>query len=275
MKRQFSLFLVAAQFLTRLPLPPVVGFQPSWLSRSARYFPLIGALIGLIGTGVWWLSSLCFPPAVAVGLTLSATLLLTGALHEDGFADVCDGFGGGLSRESVLAIMKDSRVGAYGAIGVAMMLGLRWVTLAALPRTEFPILFVGAHMLSRWCATALIWRLPYVRNDADAKSRPFADSLGAADWIFSGALGALALLPLMALAGPATSLLWARALAAALLAAAAVTVLAGMYFKRRIGGYTGDCLGGAQQISELAFLLAALGVMNAPMVEAAWMIGAH
>ncbi len=263
MKRQLSLFLVAAQFLTRLPVPSVAGFQPSWLSRSARYFPLIGALIGLIGTGVWWLSSLCFPPAVAVGLTMSATLLLTGALHEDGFADVCDGFGGGRSRESVLSIMKDSRVGAYGAIGVAMMLGLRWVTLAALPRTALPILFVGAHMVSRWCATALIWQLPYVRTDADAKSRPFADSLGAADWVLSGALGVLALLPLIVLADPATALPWMRTLAAAFAAAATVTLLARMYFKQRIGGYTGDCLGAAQQMAELLFLLAGLGVMEA------------
>jgi len=263
MKRQLSLFLVAAQFLTRLPVPPVAGFHPSWLSRSARYFPLIGALIGLIGTGVWWLSSLCFPPAVAVGLTMSSALLLTGALHEDGFADVCDGFGGGRSRESVLAIMKDSRVGAYGAIGIAMMLGLRWVTLAALPRAAFPILFVGAHMLSRWCATALIWQLPYVRTDADAKSRPFADGLGATDWILSSALGALALLPLMVLSDPPIALPWTRTLAAAFAAAAAVTLLAGMYFKQRIGGYTGDCLGAAPQMAELAFLLAGLGVMEA------------
>jgi adenosylcobinamide-GDP ribazoletransferase len=271
MKRQLSLFLVAAQFLTRLPVPPIPGFQPSWLSRSARYFPLIGALIGLISTGVWWLSSLCFPPAVAVGLTMSSTLLLTGALHEDGFADVCDGFGGGRSRESVLAIMKDSRIGAYGAIGIAMMLGLTWVTLAALPRAMFPILFVGAHMLSRWCATALIWQLPYARTDADAKSRPFADSLGAADWILSGALGALALLPLLlpliTFDDPAANLpgmrTLATAFAAAFAAAAAVTLLVGMYFKQRIGGYTGDCLGAAQQMAELVFLLAGLGVMEA------------
>jgi len=267
MKRQLSLFLVAVQFLTRLPVPSVAGFQPSWLSRSARYFPLIGALVGLIGTGVWWLSSLCFPPAVAVGLTMGATLLLTGALHEDGFADVCDGFGGGASRESVLAIMKDSRIGAYGAIGVAMMLGLRWVTLTALPRAVFPILFIGAHMVSRWCATALIWQLPYVRTDADAKSRPFADSLGAADWILSGALGALAVLPLIVLAHPATALLSARTLAEAFAAAAAVTLFAGIYFKQRIGGYTGDCLGAVQQITELGFLLTALGVMNLPTME--------
>jgi adenosylcobinamide-GDP ribazoletransferase len=270
MKRQFSLFLVAVQFLTRLPMPPMREFEPNWLSRSVRYFPLVGALIGLIGAGVWWLSSLCFPPSVAVGLSMGASLLLTGALHEDGFADVCDGFGGGASRESILAIMKDSRVGAYGAIGIAMMLGLQWATLVSLPRASLPILFVGAHMMSRWCATGLIWRLQYARTDADAKSRPFAGGLSTADWVLSGALGVLVLLaflPLRALIDPAADadLPWARILVPAAAAAAAITFLAGTYFKKRIGGYTGDCLGAAQQLAELSFLLAALAVMSVSM----------
>jgi adenosylcobinamide-GDP ribazoletransferase len=286
MKRQFSLFLVAVQFLTRLPMPPLREFEPNWLSRSVRYFPLVGALIGLIGAGVWWLSSRCFPPSVAVGLSMSASLLLTGALHEDGFADVCDGFGGGASRESILAIMKDSRVGAYGAIGIAMMLGLKWATLASLPRASLPILFIGAHMTSRWCATGLIWRLQYARTDADAKSRPFAGGLSTADWVLSGALGVLVLLaflallsfltlqappppllPLRAIVDPAAGadLPWARILVPAAAAAAAIAFLAGTYFKKRIGGYTGDCLGAAQQLAELSFLLAALALMSISM----------
>jgi adenosylcobinamide-GDP ribazoletransferase len=276
--RQFSLFLVAVQFLTRLPVPGVQGFEPSRLSRSARYFPLVGALLGLIGAGVWWLSSLCFPPPLAVGLAMSASLLLTGALHEDGFADACDGFGGGASRESILAIMKDSRVGAYGAIGIAMMLGLKWVTLQSLPRAALPLLFIAAHMMSRWCATGLIWRLQYARTDPDAKSRPFAGGMSTADWIFSGAWGVLAILllqtlltlpPLRALVDPAAGadLPWARTLGTAAAAAAAATLLAGAYFNKRIGGYTGDCLGAVQQITELGFLLTALGVMNLPTME--------
>jgi adenosylcobinamide-GDP ribazoletransferase len=261
MKRQFSLFLVATQFLTRLPVPHFDGFQANWLSQSARYFPLVGALVGWIGVAVWWLSSNCFPPAVAVGLTIGASLLLTGALHEDGFADVCDGFGGGASRESILRIMKDSRVGAYGAIGVAVMLGLKWVTLVSLPRAAFPLVFVGGQMLSRWCATSLIWRLQYVRPDADAKSKPFADSLSTAGWMLSGALGVLALLPL-GLLEPSSGVFWRPALLAAPASTVAGTLLAGIYFKQKIGGYTGDCLGAAQQIAELSFLLAALGVLT-------------
>jgi adenosylcobinamide-GDP ribazoletransferase len=262
MKRQALLFVVAIQFLTRVPVPHLTGFQTSWLSESARFFPLVGALVGVIAVGVWWLSSLFLPPLVAVGLMMGASLTLTGAFHEDGFADVCDGFGGGKTRDAVLAIMKDSRVGAYGAIGVVMMLGLRWSALASLPYTAFPVIVIGAHMVSRWCAIGLIWRLPYVRKDAGAKSKPLANSLSGADWLLSGALGVLILLPALLLIDPAARSQLAVALLAALTLSGLTTLLAGGYFKGRIGGYTGDCLGATQQLAELGFLLAALGVLG-------------
>jgi adenosylcobinamide-GDP ribazoletransferase len=262
MKRQALLFVVAIQFLTRLPVPNLEGFQTSWLSESARYFPVVGAVVGAISVGVWWVSSMVFPPAVAIGLMMSASLLLTGAFHEDGFADVCDGFGGGRTRDSVLAIMKDSRVGAYGAIGVAMMLGLKWSVLVSLPYAALPIIVVGAHMVSRWCAISLIWRLPYVRADAQAKSKPLANSLSGADWVLSGVLGALILLPALLLIDPAARSHLAPALLAASTLSGITTLLAAGYFKRRIGGYTGDCLGAVQQLAELGFLLAALAVLG-------------
>src|ERR1700688_485188 len=197
MKRQFLLFLAAMQFLTRLPVPHLDGFQATWLSESARFFPLVGALVGLGGVGVWWLCSMCFPPAVAVGLMMSASLVLTGAFHEDGFADVCDGFGGGRTRDAVLSIMKDSRIGAYGAIGIAMMLGLKWTTLVALPGAAIPLLVVGAHAISRWCAIGLIWGLAYVRSESDGKSKPLADSLSGPVWVLRGVIGAAALAPIV------------------------------------------------------------------------------
>src|SRR5882762_1045402 len=225
MKRQVLLFLVAIQFLTRLPVPQLDGFQASWLSRSARYFPLVGALVGLISVGVWWVSSMCFPPAVAVGLMMSGSLLLTGAFHEDGFADACDGFGGGRTRDAVLSIMKDSRVGAYGAIGIAMMMGLKWSILVSHPQATLPAIVIGAHVVSRWCAISLIWRLQYVRTDGDGKSKTLAGNLGAADWLLSGALGALALLPVFLLVNPAAGPRLVLALLAALAFSAGSTLL--------------------------------------------------
>ena len=262
MKRQLTLFLVAIQFLTRLRVPGLHGFQPDWLAGSARYFPLVGVLIGLGSVGVWWLVGLVFPPTVAVGIMIAASLLLTGAFHEDGFADVCDGFGGGTTRDQVLAIMKDSRIGAYGAIGIGVVLGLKWTTCVAIPPAVFPLMLVGAHMFSRWCACALIWQLRYVRSSDAGKAGPLAGSLSGRDWLLSGALGAIAVAPFaMALDFMPTERVL-LALAAAVAASAITTVLAARYFQRRIGGYTGDCLGAVQQLAELAFLLAALAVVG-------------
>ncbi len=263
MKRQFVLLLVAIQFLTRLPVPRLDRFEDDWLTRSARYFPVVGVLVGSITVGVWWLSSSCFPPAVAAGLMIAASLIVTGALHEDGFADVCDGFGGAATRDGVLAIMKDSRIGAYGSIGITVMLGLKWTALASMPRSVLALTVISASMVSRWCATGLIWRLPYLRMDVAAKSRPLADSLSVGNWLLSGVLGALAFVPAAWIFSPTAILPMVRALAMSLAVAAASTVLAAAYFKSRIGGYTGDCLGATQQVAELAFLLTTLASFTA------------
>jgi len=263
MRRQFALILVAVQFLTRLPVPRIEGFTADWLGASVRYYGLVGVLIGLSGVATWWLTGLLFPPNIAVGAMIAATVLLTGALHEDGFADVCDGFGGGKTPDAVLAIMKDSRIGAYGAIGIGMMLALKWTALVSLPRSALLLTAVGAHMISRWCAVGLIWRLPYVRTGADAKSNSFAASVSAGNWLLCGVLGIVALLPILFLEHPAGLEGPASMLPAALVLALAATALAGLYFKRRLGGYTGDCLGAAQQLAELIVVMGMLGFLRA------------
>jgi adenosylcobinamide-GDP ribazoletransferase len=262
--RQLALFFTAAQFLTRLPTPAIRDFDSSSLSRSMRYFPLVGVLIGLINVGVWWLSSSRLPAGVSIGLMLAASALLTGALHEDGFADACDGFGGGATPDRVLAIMKDSRIGAYGAIGVSLMLGLKWAALTALPVTLFPLVVTAAHATSRWCAIGLIWRLAYVRADDDAKAKSFAGRLTGSAWALSGLIGVAAFAPLAVAwtrwcgVGPAPA---ATVLGSGAAAAALAALLCAVYFRRRIGGYTGDCLGAAQQLAELAFLLGGLAAI--------------
>jgi adenosylcobinamide-GDP ribazoletransferase len=257
--RQLTLFFVATQFLTRLPTPRLATFDTRWLSESVRYFPLVGALVGAINVGVWWLTRQFLPPSVAVGLMLAVSMLVTGAFHEDGLADACDGLGAGGSRERILAIMKDSRIGAFGAIALFLSLGLKWTVLVALPAALFPLLVMTAHMLSRWYAMALIWRLPYVR-DADGKSKLFADRLSGATWVLSGAIGTLALLP--AWLSIRRAAFEPRILLAAAACAALTAGLAASYFRRRIGGYTGDCLGAVQQLTELAFLIGALAAAS-------------
>ena len=112
--QEVRLFFTALQFFTRVPVPAWVGFQSEWLQQCVRYFPLVGALVGLWGHACWPQPA-CGGLAVAVVLSMAATIWLTGGFHEDGWADTCDGLGGAVSRDRALTIMKDSRLGAYGA----------------------------------------------------------------------------------------------------------------------------------------------------------------
>jgi adenosylcobinamide-GDP ribazoletransferase len=258
--RQLLLLVVATQFLTRLPTPPVSGFEPLWLGRSLRYFPLVGGAVGLLNVAIWWLAIRWMPASVAVGLMLAASLLVTGALHEDGFADACDGFGAGRTAEQTLAIMKDSRIGVFGAVGVFMLLGIKWSVVVNLPPAALPVAIVSAHVVSRWCAIGLVWCLRYVRSGRPGKSQPLDGALPALEWLLSGLLGAI-LAALVAVATGFTSTL-VEATLIGVVASTIVAVGCGFYFRARIGGYTGDCLGATQQLSELACLTAALAVLR-------------
>ncbi len=260
--RQLTLFLAATQFLTRVPVPSASDFRASCPGESLRYFPLVGGLVGLVNVAVWWLSSQWFPRAVAVGLMLAASLLLTGAFHEDGLADTCDGLGGGNTRERTLAIMKDSRIGAFGAMGLLMLLGLKWSTLAALPTAGFALIVVAAHVVSRWCAIGLIWALQYARADGEGKSRQFDGALGGGEWLLSGAIGTTSVVIPAIGSGITAGTSLVTAAAVGFSAAAGSAAMAAAYFKHRIGGYTGDCLGAVQQLAELTFLLGALAALR-------------
>jgi len=262
MSHQLRLFCVATQFLTRVPTPRLRGFDPSWLAQSTRYFPLVGVLVGLVNVLSWWIASRWLPASVSIGLMMAVSMLLTGAFHEDGFADACDGLGGGGSKERVLAIMKDSRIGAFGAIGLFLMLGLKWTTLLALPGAMLAQFVVASHMLSRWCAIGLIPFLPYVRADADAKARDFAGRSDGGEWILSGAVGLLGLAPFAWLYARSVAPLEWTALGTGAGVAAVIAVVAGLYVRHRIGGYTGDCLGAVQQLAELGFLLGGLAAVD-------------
>lgn len=248
---QLRLFFTALQFFTRLPIPGWVGFDPAWLNQASRYFPLVGAVVGLIGAGVYTLAALLLPAPVAAVLSTAATIYATGAFHEDGFADMCDGFGGGMTRQRVLEIMKDSRIGAYGAIGIVCMLGLKCSTLAMLDPVMAISALLLAHPLSRLMATSLIWRMRYAREEGKAK--PLAQSMRNNEF----ALACItALLPalLMIAAGWLT---W-TALAYSLVAALLATLWLTRKIQQRLDGYTGDCLGAVQQLSEVAIYLALL-----------------
>jgi len=247
---ELRLFLIALQFMTRVPVPRWVGFDAEWLNRSARHFAGVGLLVGGFGAAVLWFAAQLWPMPVAVGLSMAATIWATGAFHEDGFADTCDGLGGAVSRERALEIMKDSRIGAYGAIGIATMLGLKAATLATLPlNAAVPALVLG-HTVSRAATTALMAVLPYAGDAAHAKAKPLAqrigttEAVGAGLWVGSVCVGLLAL-----------DVVPASVLGVAFASAAVAATVCERWLRRRLGGFTGDTLGATQQISELALLL--------------------
>ena len=247
-RRELAAMRAAVMFFTRVPVPSSVNHDPADLQRATAWFPLVGWLVGAVAAGVWWSAAQVWPPAVASGLSLAATLLLTGAFHEDGFADVCDGFGGGYTKERVLEIMRDSRVGAFGAIGVVMMLGLKWQMVASLPVTLGAGVLLAGHALSRAAAVSLMAVLPYVREEA-GKAKPLATELGGGRLVVALVCG---LAPL--------GLLPAKC-AVAVASVAVVWLLLARWFKRRIGGYTGDCLGAAQQVTEVVFYLSVTALL--------------
>lgn len=249
LRQEAEAFFGAVRFFTRLPVPAWVGHSQDALDRAARYFPLVGILVGVLGGLTFLLTAYVLPVSLAILFSMAATLLVTGAFHEDGLADAVDGFGGGWTKPQVLAIMKDSRIGSYGAIAVALMLLAKFNSLLELPdEWIFPAL-VAAHAASRFCSTALIYALDYVRDDDTARAKPLAVRMG---------VGSLAVAALFGLA-PLALLPWQAALAGLGLAALA-TFLAARHFVRRIGGYTGDCLGATQQGAELAIYIGILAL---------------
>ena len=246
-RRELEYFLGAVRFFTRLPVPAWVGHSSEALNHSARYFPAVGLLIGGIGALVFWLALHIWPQPVAVLLSMAATIYATGAFHEDGLSDTVDGLGGGWEKLRILEIMKDSRVGSYGVVAMALALLGKFTLLSSLDAALVPIALLAGHTVSRFCATLLLATMAYVREDLLAKAKPLATRLSPGAMIFalSFVLTAVALLaPVKALVGCGL--------------AGLATFWLATKFKRWLGGYTGDCLGATQQVSEIAFYLGLL-----------------
>jgi len=248
---QVRLFFIALQFFTRIPIPAWVGFEAPWLQHASRYFPLVGLLVGVIVALVYGAAAWLWPAPVAVLLSTAAGLYLTGAFHEDGLADMCDGFGGGQTRERVMEIMKDSRIGSYGAVALVITMGLKCTTLALLAPAQAIGALLLAHPLSRLAAVSLIRSASYARDAGKAK--PMAQEMQAGEFVIAAAC---TMLPALAL-GAFHIISW-PAIGAALGACALAAWRLRALFVRRIGGYTGDCLGAVQQLAEVAVYLCVL-----------------
>ena len=248
---QCRLFFIALQFFTRLPIPRWVGFEPAWLHHASRYFPLVGIVVAAAAALVYLAASLAWPAPVAALLSTAAGIYLTGAFHEDGFADMCDGFGGGMTRERVMEIMKDSRIGTYGAIGAGLLVALKVTLLAMLAPAAAVAALLVAHPLSRLAAASLIWKLAYVRDEGKAK--PLAQEMSNAEFAIAAACAAVP-----AVAAASLGYLSWSAVGLCFAAAGLAAAWLGAKFVRRIGGYTGDCLGAVQQVAEVAIYLCLL-----------------
>ncbi len=238
-------FIAAAGFLTRLPVAGFATAETGLLARSMRAFPVVGIVVGLAGWAAFAIAAaLGLPATIGALLAVAVTVLTTGALHEDGLADTADGFGGGEDRAGKLAIMRDSRSGAYGVLALVFSVALRAAALAVLTTPRAGAALVAAHAVSRAGLPIVMRWLEPARSDGLGASAGQPDDAAVGWCLGIGIVTALVCLGL------------SSGLVGLLVAAAGIAALAALA-RRQIGGYTGDVLGAAQQIGEIAMLLTA------------------
>jgi adenosylcobinamide-GDP ribazoletransferase len=231
--------VVAFQFLTRIPMP-LIAFEADSLSRATKFFPLVGLVVG---SGAVLLQKVLMfhmrRPLVAL-IVLIYLVLITGCLHEDGLADTADGFGGGRTKDQILAILKDNRIGSYGATALVLSLLTRYLVLASLPLEHFAAYVISSHVLSRWTSLPLSYFFPPAREQ-DGQGARIAKLTSLASLILGSVFGFTVV---------AFALRWAAV--APVLVAILTIALSGWLYGRKIGGVTGDCFGATNQLAEIA-----------------------
>jgi adenosylcobinamide-GDP ribazoletransferase len=260
MNREWKVFLTAIQFLTRIRVPAGIHHEPALMQQAPRYFPVAGWIVGALSALFYLVFARYISSDLGIIASMVTGILVTGAFHEDGFADACDGFGGGWTKEKILLIMKDSRIGAFGAMGLIFILGAKFLLLRELPGfiatpdqpshliffhyRYFILALIAAHSVSRLMAVLVLQAGVYAGNPEGSKSISMTGgklSIGALIVAIAFALVPFALLP------------WPYLLTT--LPALYVTYELYRYFKKWIGGYTGDCLGAIQQVTEIVIYL--------------------
>lgn len=256
LKYQWQLYLLAVSFFSRIPVPASLPYSSERMNQCGRYFPLVGAMLGLICAVSFQLLILLFPIDISLFITMVISLMLTGAFHEDGLADMADGIGGGMTVEKRLTIMKDSRIGTYGSAALIMALLGKFVMLNWLfhfSAIQAVIIWTVGYTASRAVASSLIFNTPYVSESATSKSKPLAQQQSWGELV------------LVILTGTAACLLLPVDIAIALFGALLVIrFLVRRWLVSRLGGFTGDCLGAVQQICELASYLLLIGFSYIP-----------
>jgi adenosylcobinamide-GDP ribazoletransferase len=245
----------ALRFMTIVPVPSSdTPTAPDWLSRCAKYFPAVGICVGLVSAAALLLAGSIWSPVIAALLAVAASIVVSGALHEDGLADTADGFGGGWNVEKRLAIMKDSRIGAYGALALMFGVALRVTALAELPLWTGAAALIAAHATARITPAFVMNALPYAGDTAAMKVN-YADApVSTNDMGFALIVVACALVPLafVSVLSVISGLLLGTILAAAI----------ALWARRLIDGYTGDVLGAIEQLFEIGFLLGVAAIIR-------------
>lgn len=248
LKNELIYFATALMFFTRIPVPFTIPYSGEIMNKSQKYFAWIGLLVGVINAVLLYLFTLLFNLEIGIVLMMIGSVLLTGAFHEDGFTDMCDSFGGGYGKEKILTIMKDSRVGAYGTIGIILLFALKFFSIQSLGTIDLLktlAIIVMAHTSSRFISGTMIYTHQYVTDIDVSKSKPLANKPLDGTALVVGFLSVLISFAMI----PDWRLILAFVMAYA------GKIYMGWYFKKHIGGYTGDCLGSVQQVCEVLFYL--------------------
>jgi adenosylcobinamide-GDP ribazoletransferase len=258
LRDQWISFYTAVGFLTRFPVPG--GGHPDYLDRSAKWSPFVGTLVGAVAAGTFAAAHLFLPVSVSVVLAMAVTACLTGGFHEDGFADSCDAFGGGYTKEDVLRIMKDSRIGSFGALALVLLLLLKYAALTSLASNHYSdtvrivgVALIAGHTIGRFASISFLMTQSYVRDDSGARAKPVASGMTPMQFAFAAfCTGSVVVCMCLALG-------WHTL--AALLFPLIVRLYLARMFLHRIGGYTGDALGMAEQAAEAALYVGLAAIL--------------
>lgn len=258
MKHQIEIFFSALMFYTRIPCPSKIDCSNVDLNKASRYYPLVGVIVGTLSFVSYLAAFLLFGNALGVVFSLVAGVLTTGAFHEDGFADTFDGFGGGWTKEKILDIMKDSRIGTYGTVALVLLFSIKIFSLyTLLPQlvnegwTTVFLFFILYHSLARLTSANIVFVSQYARDDLTSKVKPVEKYSTRTEIISSYILG-LTPLTIFAVKVPVVCIV--------LLPLILLVVKGSKYFEKWIGGYTGDCLGCIEQMAELSIMLTFVAV---------------
>lgn len=243
-------FLAALRFLTIIRVPWRREATPEELGRSLVYFPVVGILIGLLLTGLGWVLGLILPAAVVKVLLIVSLVIITGALHLDGLADTCDGIAGHKPVEARLQIMHQGRIGGFGAVGVSLLLLVKYVLLNSVPESLLLLTLVLMPLVSRWAMVYAVFAYPYARPSGLGKV--FKQAASWQRFSLATAITIVAAMGLTALAGSAYSYLAGLAI---MLGTLIIVVVAAAYFRRKFAGLTGDTYGAINEIAEAGVLL--------------------